>query len=59
MIFIDWYLLTKSHLFQHYYPETEGCRGFHSYGFNRKSQIAKIIIFPFVALAAAGICMLF
>jgi hypothetical protein len=59
MIFIDWYLLTKSHFFQHYYPETEGCKGFHSYGFNRKSQIAKIIIFPFVALAAAGICMLF
>ena len=59
MIFIDWYLLTKSHFFQHYYPEAEGCRGFHSYGFNRKSQIAKIIIFPFVALAAAGICMLF
>ena len=59
MIFIDWYLLTKSHFFQHYYPETEGCKGFHSYGFNRKSQIAKIIIFPFVALLAAWICTLF
>lgn len=59
MIFLDWFLLTKSHFFQHYYPETEGCKGFHSYGFNKKSQIAKIIIFPFASLAAAGICMLF
>ena len=59
MTFLDYYLLTKSHFFQHYYPETEGCKGFHSYGFNKKSQIAKIIIFPFVALAASGISMLF
>jgi hypothetical protein len=59
MIFLDWFLLTKSHFFQYYYPETEGCKGFHSYGFNKKSQIVKIIIFPFASLAAAGICMLF
>ncbi|MGN0657665.1 MAG: hypothetical protein ACI4KR_12835, partial [Ruminiclostridium sp.] len=29
IIFFDWYLLTKSHFFQHYYPETEGCEGYH------------------------------
>ena len=59
MIFIDFFLLTKSHFFQHFYPETEGCKGFHSYGFNKKSQIAKIIIFPFASLLGAWICTLF
>lgn len=59
IIFFDWYLLTKSHFFQHYYPETEGCKGYHSFGFNRKEQLIKIVLFPFVALLAAWICMRF
>lgn len=58
MIFLDWYLLTKSHFYQHYYPETEECQGFHSYGFNRREQISKIIAFPFIALLLAGLCSL-
>ena len=28
-----------SHFFQHYYPETEGCAGYHSFGFNRKEHL--------------------
>ncbi|MCM1468519.1 MAG: hypothetical protein NC086_10255 [Alistipes sp.] len=59
IIFFDWFLLTKSHFFQHYYPETEGCAGYHQFGFNRKEQIAKIILFPFVALLLAWVCTLF
>ncbi len=59
IICLDWLLLTKSHFFQHFYPETAGCAGYHQFGFNRKGQIIRIIIFPFVAAAFAGICMLF
>ena len=51
------HLLTKSHFFQHFYPETEGCAGYRSFGFNRRGQIIRIIVFPFVAAALAGICM--
>ncbi|MCM1543208.1 MAG: hypothetical protein NC121_18400 [Blautia sp.] len=58
IIFFDWFLLTKSHFFQHYYPETEGCAGYRQFGFNRKEQITKIILFPFVALLLAWICTL-
>lgn len=58
IVCLDWLLLTKSHFFQHFYPETEGCAGYHSFGFNRKGQIIRIIVFPFVAAALAGICLL-
>ena len=33
IICLDWFLLTKSRFFQHYYPETEGCAGYHQFGF--------------------------
>ena len=59
MVCFDWLLLTKSHFFQHYYPEIEGCESLEKYGFNLKSQIAKLIAFPFVSLLAAWICTLF
>ena len=59
IICLDWLLLTKSHFFQHFYPETAGCAGYHQFGFNRKGQIIRIIVFPFAAAAFAGICMLF
>ena len=58
IIFFDWYLLTKSRFFQNYYPETEGCAGYHQFGFNRKEQLTKIILFPFLALLLAWICTL-
>lgn len=58
MIFLDWYLLTKSRFYQHYYPETEGCAGFHQYGFNRREQLTKILLFPFAALLLAWVCTL-
>lgn len=59
MICFDWLLLTKSHFFQHYYPEIEGCKGLNKYGFNLKSQIIKLIVFPLVALLFAWICTFF
>lgn len=30
ILFFDLFLLTNSHFYQHYYPETEGCKGFSS-----------------------------
>ena len=58
IIFLDWFLLTKSHFYQHYFPETEGCAGYHSFGFNRKEQLSSILFFPFLALLFAWICTL-
>ncbi len=59
IVCLDWLLLTKSHFFQHFYPETEGCAGYRSFGFNRKGQLIRIAVFPFAAAALSGICMLF
>ena len=58
MIFLDWFVLTKTHFFQRYYPEAEGCESFEKVGFNRKSQIIKLAVFPFVSAAVAGLCVL-
>ena len=58
IICLDWFLLTKSHFFQHYYPETEGCAGYHQFGFNRKEQLTRIVLYPFLSLLLAWICTL-
>ncbi|MDO5142354.1 MAG: hypothetical protein Q4D31_04980, partial [Eubacteriales bacterium] len=59
MIFLDWYLLTRSRFFQHFYPETEGCASYQKYGFNLRKQLAKLALFPFLALLLAWVCTLF
>ena len=58
MICFDYLLLTRSHFFQRYYPEVDGCDSFHKYGFNLKSQIIRIIVYPFICALAAWICTL-
>ena len=58
IIFLDWFMLHKTHFYQHYYPETEGCKGYHNFGFNKKSQIARILIYPLISAAAAKLCTL-
>ncbi len=57
VVCLDWLLLTRSHFFQHYYPETEGCAGYHQFGFNRKEQLIRILLFPFVAALMAVIAL--
>ena len=59
MICFDWFLLTKSHFYQHFYPETAGCQSYRKFGFNLKEQIARFIVYPFAALAMAWVCTLF
>ena len=49
IVCLDWLLLTKSHFFQRFYPETEGCAGYHAFGFNRKEQLVRLVVFPFAA----------
>lgn len=53
VVCLDWLLLTKSHFFQRFYPETEGCAGYHAFGFNRKEQFVRLAVFPFVAALMA------
>ena len=59
IICLDYILITKTQFFQHYFPESKGCAGYHDFGFNRKQQIKQIIIMPFAALLTAWICTLF
>ena len=55
IIGLDWYLMTKTRFFQHFYPETDGCEGYRQFGFNRREQLTRIILFPFVAAIMAWI----
>ena len=44
IICLDYFLLTKTHFFQHYFPETEGCAGWQDFGYNRKQQTKQSIL---------------
>ena len=57
IVCLDWLLLTKSHFFQHFYPETEGCAGYNQFGFNRKEQLTRLAVFPFAAALMALVSM--
>lgn len=56
MICFDFLLMTRSHFFEHYYPELEGVEAYNKYGFNLKSQIIRILLYPFICAFAAWIC---
>ncbi len=55
MICFDWLLLTKLHIFQHFFPETVGCKGYEQFGFNLKSQLIKLAGFAAVSVVIAMI----
>ena len=59
IICLDWWLITKSGLFQKVFPETVGCEGYKQFGFNRNKQIPRLIAFPVFSLIIAGILSLF
>ncbi len=59
IIALDYFLITKTQFFQHYIPETKGCAGYHSFGYNRKEQFWRIVTLPFAALLTAWVCTLF
>ena len=58
IVFFDWFILTRTRFFQHFFPETEGCRGWKEFGFNRKQQIRQCIDIPVCCLICAFICTL-
>ncbi len=41
---LDYFLLTKTHFFQHHFPETEGCAGWQDFGYNRKQQAGQSVM---------------
>ena len=41
---LDYFLLTKTRFFQHYFPETEGCAGWQDFGYNRKRQARQCVM---------------
>ena len=55
IVCLDWLLLTKSHFFQHYFPETEGCAGWQDFGYNRKQQIGQCVFIVIGSAVTAGI----
>jgi len=55
IICLDWWLITKSQLFQKVFPETADCEGYKQFGFNRKKQLVRIIAFPVISLIVAWI----
>ena len=44
IIVFDWFVITKTHYFQHFFPETEGCEGWHQFGYNRKQQLRQTVM---------------
>ena len=55
IIGLDFFLLTKTRFFQHFFPETEGCAGWKNFGFNRRQQLRHCIAVPFYCCSLAGI----
>ena len=52
---LDYFLLTKTHFFQHYFPETEGCAGWQDFGYNRKQQKRQCVMIVAGSLITAWI----
>ena len=55
IIGLDFFLLTKTHFFQHYLPETEGCAGWQDFGYNRKQQLRQCAMIPVCCAVMAWI----
>lgn len=56
ILFFDYFILTKTHFFQNFFPETEGCAGWKRFGYNRTEQIKKLIMMLPCAAVNALIC---
>ena len=55
IVALDWFLLTKTRFFQHYFPETEGCAGWQDFGYNRKQQMRQCVLMVIGSAITAGI----
>lgn len=55
IIALDYFFLTKTHFFQHYFPETEGCKGWQDFGYNRRQQAGQCVMIVLGSLLTAWI----
>jgi len=53
IVVLDWLMLTKLNIYQHFFPEVTGCESMESFGFNLRSQLIKVVVFAVLALAVA------
>ncbi len=53
----QWLVMTVGY-FKKIFPETAECAGWKDRGFNNKKQIARIIAYPFLSMAVAGLFIL-
>lgn len=56
IVALDWFLLTKTHFFQRYFPETEGCAGWQDFGYNRRQQARQCVS---IVLGSAAMAWIF
>ena len=59
IVCLDYFLLTKTHFFQHYFPETEGCAGWKNFGYNRSQQIRQCVLIVIGSAVMAWIFTIF
>ena len=43
IIALDYFLLTKTNFFPHFFPETKGCAGWQQFGYNRKQHLGQSV----------------
>ncbi len=60
VLFFDWFLLCNAglHFFPRFYPETKDVLGRYLFGYNRKTHLIHILLFPVASVALACICLL-
>lgn len=58
ILFFDWVLLCNAGFgfFPHFYPETKEVLGRHLFGYNIRTHLTHISVFPFAAAVLAWIC---
>ena len=55
IIGFDWFVMTKTHFFQRYFPETEGCAGWQRFGYNRAQQFRQCLLILLAAPITAAV----
>ena len=56
VLFFDLVLLCHSNFFPRWYPEVKGIVGPHQFGYNWKTHLLHIVLFPVASLALAWLC---
>ena len=61
VLFFDFFLLCRAGLnfFPHFYPEVKEILGLHQFGYNWKTHLTHILLFPVASMALAWVCTLF